>query len=89
MMRWCSAFFNKTWAGVALAGAGIWAFYTYAPSPDEETYFGRLVEYWMTPASEWARLNNKHLIQSVEKQAEVLFVQDAKKPNIIRYRFPQ
>ena len=80
---------NRTWGYAALTLAGAWAFYSYAPSPEDESYFTRLVEYYTTPVAEWKRKNNRHLIQSVDKQEEVLFLTDTKRPDILRYRFPQ
>ena len=80
---------NRTWAYAALAAAGVWGFYNYAPSPEEESYFKRLVEYYMIPSSVWEKRNNHHLIQSVDKQADTLLMSDAKRPDILRYTFPQ
>ena len=84
------AVFNTSfWRRATVAALGVVAFYKFAPSPNEDNYFSRLLTHYNTPAEYWAKLNTQHLFLSASEQSEQLVIADAKKSPVHRYRYPQ
>ncbi|KAH8083814.1 hypothetical protein BXZ70DRAFT_1012126 [Cristinia sonorae] len=82
-------FSSHVWGKAIAVALGVAAFYKFAPSPGEDNYVSRLVEYYKVPAEYWQELNKQHLFLSAASQADTLVIADAKKSPIHRYRYPQ
>ena len=82
-------FASKGWAYTVAAALATVAFYKYAPAPGEANYITRYIEYYQTPRELWERINNHHLAISHDASEAKLLIDDAKRPPIHRYRYPQ
>ncbi|KAI9569561.1 hypothetical protein HD554DRAFT_2019874 [Boletus coccyginus] len=84
-----AGFSTPFWRNTLLLSLLAVSFYKWAPPRDEDAYLTRWIAHYSTPPDTWARLNEKHLLQSQQVTDDATVQARATKPGIIRYRYPQ
>jgi len=82
-------FVNAFWRNVLLLSIAGVATYNYAPRAGENVYLTRWIKMYMTPREHWLDLNAKHTAQQMEVSHARMLMNDAQKPAIHRFRYPQ
>lgn len=82
-------FSTPFWRNTLLLSLLAVSFYKWAPPRDDDAYLTRWIAHYSTPSETWARLNEKHLLQSQQVTDNVTVQGRATRPGIIRYRYPQ
>ncbi|KAG9316515.1 hypothetical protein JVU11DRAFT_2565 [Chiua virens] len=84
-----AGFFTPFWRNTVLLSLLAVSFYKWAPPRDDDAYLTRWIAHYSTPADTWARLNEKHMLQSQQVTDNAAVQSKATRPGIIRYRYPQ
>lgn len=84
-----AGFSTPFWRNTLLVSLLAVSFYKWAPPRDEDAYLTRWIAHYSTSPDTWARLNEKHMLQSQEVTDNATVQAGATRPGIIRYRYPQ
>ncbi|KAF9227479.1 hypothetical protein BS17DRAFT_775576 [Gyrodon lividus] len=84
-----AGFSTPFWRNTLLLSLAAVAFYKWAPARDEDVYLTRWLAHYATPREIWAKLNEKHLLQSQQVTDNATVQARGMRPGIIRYRYPQ
>ncbi|KIJ67670.1 hypothetical protein HYDPIDRAFT_107141 [Hydnomerulius pinastri MD-312] len=84
-----AGFSTPFWRNTLIISLATVGFYKWAPTPNEDVYLTRWLAYYATPSEVWAKMNEKHLLQSQEVTDNATVQASGTRPGIIRYRYPQ
>ncbi|KAF8135519.1 hypothetical protein EV363DRAFT_1550860 [Boletus edulis] len=82
-------FSTPFWRNALLLSLLAVSFYKWAPPRGDDAYLTRWIAHYSTPRETWARLNEKHMLQSQQVTDNVAVQGRATRPAIIRHRYPQ
>lgn len=84
-----SGFATPFWRNVLLISIGTVLAVKYAPEPGEDAYLTRWIAMYKPSTDTWLERNAAHTAQQKDKAAESQLIQDAKRPLVHRFRYPQ
>jgi hypothetical protein len=64
-------------------------FYKYAPAPSDDVYLTRWIAMYSASPDLWLNINAKHTALQKDISEMNVLLNDAKKPRVHRYRYPQ
>jgi len=82
-------FGNAFWRNVLLLSLAGVATYKYAPRADDNLYLTRWIKMYTNSPDHWLELNAKHTAQQMEVSHTGMLLNDAKRPAVHRFRYPQ
>ncbi|KDR75420.1 hypothetical protein GALMADRAFT_249473 [Galerina marginata CBS 339.88] len=82
-------FGSSFWRNVVLASLGTAALFKYAPYADDSVYLTRWIAMYTAPRDYWLSLNAKHTAQQTVVSEDNLLVNDAQRPVVHRFTYPQ
>lgn len=82
-------FATPFWRNILLLSIGTVLAVKYAPEPSEDAYLTRWIAMYKPSPDLWLERNAMHTVGQREKASESQLVQDAKQPNVHRFRYPQ
>ncbi|KZS98694.1 hypothetical protein SISNIDRAFT_546597 [Sistotremastrum niveocremeum HHB9708] len=85
-------FSTPFWRNIVIGGISAFLLYEYYPSilgtsDDRAPLLTRFIAYYSPDPSKWERINQRHLLHTVDQADDQLIFQEAKKPFIHRYQF--
>ncbi|KAF5320982.1 hypothetical protein D9619_001413 [Psilocybe cf. subviscida] len=83
------SFATPFWRNVLLLSIGTVLAVKYAPEANEDAYLTRWIAMYKPSADTWLERNAMHTANQREKASETQLVQDAMKPAVHRFRYPQ
>ncbi|KAJ3506728.1 hypothetical protein NLJ89_g6705 [Agrocybe chaxingu] len=83
------SFGGRFWRNVVLVSIAGAVGLKYAPEPSENVYLTRWIAMYTAPRDYWLSLNAKHTAQQEEYARVGLLVNDAQRPPVHRFRYPQ
>ena len=84
-----TGFSGPFWRNTLIASLLLAAAYKYAPEPGDDVYLTRWIALYTTPRDLWTELATKHTAMSLDLSETKLLLNDARKPLVHRYRYPQ